>query len=293
VSRKYKFGILGLAAISLIGLAIWYFGSFNVAVLDPKGLIGQQEKGLVIFALLLSLIVVVPVFVMLFGFAWKYRASNPKPAKYSPSWDHNSVLEAIWWLVPTVLIVILSVVAWRSSHELDPFKPLQASAKPVNIQVIALDWKWLFIYPQQGVASVNYITLPEKTPVNFTITADAPMNSFWIPQLGGQIYAMPGMSTELHLQADQTGKYRGSSANISGEGFAGMTFTAQAVSRSDFDQWVTSAKQSGSKLDLQSYNRLAQPSQNNPPAYYALADQNIYNVVVMKYMRPILGAEVR
>jgi cytochrome o ubiquinol oxidase subunit 2 len=155
--------------------------------------------------------------------------------------------------------------------------------------VIALDWKWLFIYPEQRIATVNYVAFPEKTPVNFQITADAPMNSFWIPQLGGQIYAMPGMSTKLHLMADRTGEFRGSSANISGEGFAGMTFTAKSDTSAGFDRWVKSIKQSPNQLSLGTYDQLAKPSQDNPPMYYSLKEHNLYDIVVMKFMEPIHG----
>jgi cytochrome o ubiquinol oxidase subunit 2 len=216
MSRKYKFIIAGLLLAAIIALAVVYFHSVNIAVLDPKGTVGEQEKHLMLFALGLSLIVVIPVFTLLFTFAWRYRASNHhyKNRKYSPDWDHSIILETVWWLIPTVLIAILSVTAWNSSHQLDPYRSLASSKQPLTIQVVALDWKWLFIYPQQGVASVNFVQFPANQPVRFQITADAPMNSFWIPQLGGQIYAMPGMATELNLSADQNGNYYGSSAHI-------------------------------------------------------------------------------
>ena len=181
-----------------------------------------------IFAALLSLVVVIPVFAMTIYIVWRYRESNQK-AKYSPDWDHNSKVETIWWLIPTLLIVVLSVVTWNSSHSLDPFKPIKSSVKPLRVQVIALQWKWLFIYPEQGVASTNILELPVDRPINFEVTADAPMNSFWIPQLGGQIYAMAGMSTQLHLMASEAGTYAGASANLSGKGFAKMKFDTKAV----------------------------------------------------------------
>jgi cytochrome o ubiquinol oxidase subunit 2 len=275
-----------LLAVVLLVFAIIH--GHPVQVLEPKGSIGQQERQLIEFALLLSVIVVVPVFAMLFIFAWKYRDTNPKKTKYSPDWDHNVFIEAIWWLVPSVLILILSVVAWNSSHKLDPFKPL-AGSKPLKIQVIALNWKWLFIYPEQNIATVNYVQLPTNTPVSFNITADAPMNSFWIPQLGGQVYAMPGMATQLHLDATAPGSYHGSSANISGQGFAGMTFTAKATSQPQFKKWVKSVQRSPRKLDFKAYDQLAQPSENNPPAYYARVAPRLYDIVIMKYMEPIQG----
>jgi cytochrome o ubiquinol oxidase subunit 2 len=179
------------------------------------------------------------------------------------------------------------VIIWDSSHRLDPYRPLSSANKPLTIQVIALDWKWLFIYPTQGIATVNFVQFPVGTPVDFQITADAPMNSFWIPQLGSQIYAMPGMSTQLHLLADSGGNYYGSSANISGQGFAGMNFTARASSALAFRQWVTSVKASSSRLDVNHYGQLAKPSQGNPVAYYASAANGLYDDVIAKYIGPL------
>lgn len=291
MNRKYKILIAVLLLAAITALAIIYFGSVTIPVLQPRGTIGQQEKHLMLFALSLSLIVVIPVFTLLFSFAWRYRASNhrAKNRKYSPDWDHSLALETIWWLIPTVLIVILSITTWHSSHQLDPYRSLASDKQPLTIQVVALDWKWLFIYPQQNVASVNFVQFPVDQPVNFQITADAPMNSFWIPQLGGQIYAMPGMATNLHLSANQAGNYNGSSANISGTGFAGMRFTAKASSAADFDQWVATAKQAPQHLNLRNYDKLAQPSQDNPPTTYASAESGLFDIIIMKYMEPLQG----
>lgn len=282
-SQKYKV-VLGILLIAVaVAVAAGFLHGANVPVFEPKGAVGAKERNLMLFALALSVVVVVPVFTLLGVIAWKYRASNGK-AKYRPDNDGNRKLEIIWWLIPGILILILSVVTWVSAHRLDPYKPLASSTKPLRVQVVALDWKWLFIYPEQHVASVNTLALPVDTPVNFEITADAPMNSFWIPQLGGQMYAMPGMSTQLHLIADKAGSYDGSSANISGKGFAGMKFVADATSRADFDRWIQRAQAAPRQLDKNSYGQLAKPSENNPPETYALADNGLYNYVVMKYM---------
>lgn len=285
MSKKSKiiFGLI--VAVAILLLAGWYISTHNVAVLSPQGTIAQKEKSLITFTALLSLVVVVPVFIMTFTIAWKYREGNHK-AQYKPDWDHNSAIEAVWWLIPTLLILLLAGVTWRSSHELDPFKPIYADAKPMTIQVVALDWKWLFIYPDQKIASVNYVRFPQQTPINFEITADAPMNSFWIPQLGGQIYAMTGMSTHLHLMADGQGTYRGSSANLSGRGFAGMDFLAQSTTSGEFNSWVKQVKKSGHPLDQKTYAVLALPSQNNQPTTYSSASPNLYDTIVMKYMLP-------
>ncbi len=238
-----------------------------------------------LITVLLGVIVIIPVFTMLFTIAWKYRADNTK-AKYEPEWDHSRLFETIWWGVPCVIILVLGVITWQAAHTLDPYKQLDSKAKPINVQVVALQWKWLFIYPEEQIASVNMVQFPEDRPINFQITADAPMNSFWIPKLGGQIYAMSGMSTNLHLIADHIGEYAGSSANISGEGFAGMKFTAKATSEADFDAWVNTTKQSSNMLDMTEYTKLASPSKDVSPKTYMLMQNDLYDKIVMKYMAP-------
>lgn len=282
---KYRFFFLGALILAFAVVAMRYLLHTNIPVLEPKGIIGIKELHLIVFALLLSLIVVIPVFILLFSFAWRYREGN-KSAKYSPELDHSNLAEALWWLIPSAIIVVLGTVAWTSSHQLDPSRPIASQTPQMTIQVVALDWKWLFIYPQQDVASVNYIQIPVNTPVDFEITSDTVMNSFWIPQLGGQIYAMPGMSTQLHLMADQTGSFNGLSANISGEGFAGMTFVTKATSEASFNAWVRQVKHSSHQLNLAAYAQLAKPSQNNPIAYYSTPQVGLYNTEVMKYMMP-------
>lgn len=283
MNGKTKALIGSLLALALGGVLAYILQGTNVAVLTPKGPIARQEMQLLITITLLMLIVVVPVFVMTFFIAWKYRASNTK-ARYTPDWDHNTAAEIIWWGIPLLLIGVISVITWQSSHTLDPFKPLDSAVKPITIQVVALQWKWLFIYPEQGIATVNYVQFPKNTPVNFVITSDAPMNSFWIPQLGGQIYAMSGMSTQLHLMADEIGTYRGTSVNISGSGYAGMNFVAAASSQPDFDSWVATVKSLPTPLTVQEYDQLQQPSKNNLAASYSQIQPNLYDKVVMKYM---------
>ncbi len=256
-------------------------------VLDPKGMIAAHEKKLMIDALLLMLTIVIPVIILTLLIARKYRASNTK-AKYSPNWAHGTALEAGWWVLPIIIISVLGTMTWRTTHELDPYKPLdvKGAGQPVTIQVIALDWKWLFIYPDQNIATVNYIEFPVNTPVNFLITSDAPMNSFQIPQLGGQIYAMAGMQTKLHLIADAPGDYKGRSVSFSGQGFTGMTFIAHAGSEQEFDAWVKSVKASKNILDMNTYNKLVQPSENNPVMLFSSVTNNLFGNVIMKYMGP-------
>lgn len=252
------------------------------SILQPAGPVARQELDLIITAMLLMLIVVIPVFILTAFISWRYREGNSKAA-YRPDWDHSRLAESIWWGFPLVIILILSVITWDSTHKLDQFRPLAAQSKPLKIQVVALEWKWLFIYPEQNIATVNTLHFPEKTPLDFEITADAPMNSFWIPRLGGQIYAMAGMSTRLHLMADQPGNYRGSSANLSGRGFAGMNFTATAESEHDFKKWVNTAKQSPETLNNEAYSKLLAPSVNNKPSHYSSASANLYHKILSKY----------
>src|SRR3989344_8743312 len=223
--------LLALFILLLVGITILVavlLGGGTIAVLNPKGIVATQERNLIIFALLLSLTVVIPVFILTFAIAWKFREGREE--KYEPDWDHNKWLEFVWWAVPAAIILVLAAVTWTSTHQLDPFKPLSSSTQPITIQVVALQWKWLFIYPEQNIATVNFVQFPARTPINFELTADAPMNSFWIPQLSGQIYAMAGHKTQLHLMADETGEFAGSAAEISGRGFAGMKFSAKATS---------------------------------------------------------------
>ncbi len=282
---KNKFAFFFLSAIAILLAAILIPYAVTGAVLNPKGIIALEERDLIVIATVLMLVVVIPVFVMTFAICWKYRASK-KDAEYAPNWDNDILAETIWWGFPCLIILILSIVTWFSTKALDPFKPLESDITPIQIQVVALDWKWLFIYPEQKIATVNYFQFPELTPVNFEITSDAPMNSFWIPQLGGQIYAMPGMRSKLHLMADEAGDYRGSSANISGYGFAGMVFTAKATKQADFDKWVQSVKQSAPPLGLNEYISLAKPSSYNPEASYTLKDDDLYDQIIMKYLMP-------
>lgn len=270
-------GILGI-------LLVTYLSTRDIVVLNPQGSIAQQQKDLIIIATFLMLIVVIPVFILTFSIAWKYRAGNNK-AKYQPDWDHSRIAETIWWGFPLFIIVILAIITWVSSHELDPYRPIASEKSPVEVQVVALEWRWLFLYPDYGVASLNYLEIPEKTPINLTLTSDAPMNSFWIPSLGGQVYAMSGMSTKLHLQANKQSVYEGSSANLSGEGFANMRFQVKSVSNKTFHTWAQSA-QSKTMLSEKKYNAIAKPSKDVKPQLFSLSDTSLYDKIVMKYNIP-------
>ena len=285
MNGKYVFpAILFIIALIVAGVGFLASGH-NVGLLAPQGLIAHHERALMIEAALLMLIVVIPVFALTFGFAWYYRASNTK-ARYLPNWDHNPKEEAIWWFVPMVIIAILAVIAWDTAHALDPYRPLVSRTPPLTVEVVSLDWKWLFIYPKQGIATVNYLAIPEKTPIAFKLTSDAPMNAFWIPQLGGQEMTMPGMVTHLNLLANTTGTYEGFSANISGTGFAGMHFPVHSLSAQDFGAWVARTQRATSALGFASYKALAQPSQDNPAAFFRVTDPALYTKIVMQFMQP-------
>ncbi|WP_223548948.1 ubiquinol oxidase subunit II [Pseudomonas sp. A-B-19] len=275
--------LLGL--LPLIGTLL--LSGCNMTLLNPKGQVGLDERNLIITATLLMLLVVVPVIIMTFLFAWKYRASNTN-ATYTPKWNHSTKIEIAVWAVPVLIIIALGYVTYKSTHALDPYKPLESDVKPVTIEVVALDWKWLFIYPEQGIATVNKIVFPAHTPVNFKITSDAVMNSFFIPALGGQIYAMAGMQTRLHLIANENAEMDGISANYSGAGFTGMKFKAIATSQEDFDAWVSEVKKAPKQLEQAEYAALAKQSQNNPVELYSSVTPNLFQTIVDKYegMKP-------
>lgn len=274
------FGFLALFSMLLLS-------GCDYTLLDPKGHVGVQERDLIITATLLMLLVVVPVIFMTIIFAWKYRASN-KAATYTPDWAHSTKIELVVWLVPAAIIIVLGYITYKSTHALDPYRPLESDVKPITIEVVALDWKWLFIYPEQGIATVNKIVFPANTPLNFRITSDSVMNSFFIPALGGQIYAMAGMQTRLHLIANEKAEMEGISANYSGAGFTGMKFKAISTSQEDFNAWVAEVKAAPKQLDQAEYDALAKPSQNNPVALYSTYEPDLFQKIVDKYegMKP-------
>lgn len=258
---------------------------FNSGALAPRGPIAASELHLIGFAVELMLIVIIPTIFMALWFAWRYREKNN--AKYTPEWTHSTALEIVWWSIPCAIILILGTVTWKTTHSLDPFKPLDSQKKPIVVEVISLDWKWLFIYPEYKIATVNYLRIPTDTPINFKITAAAPMNSFIIPQLGGQIYAMTGMTTQLHLIADVPGSYRGFGANYTGVGFAGMEFVADATSQENFTRWVAAIQSAPDKLTLDAFwNQLAPQSTNNPVHYFGSVEPELFDNVIMSYMMP-------
>ncbi|MBI3889504.1 ubiquinol oxidase subunit II [Candidatus Saccharibacteria bacterium] len=281
--RRYKIGAGIIAGLAIgVGIAMWS-QTAEFQVLDAQGEVAKKQLDLLIFASTLSLFVMIPVFALVAFISLRYREGNRKVHLYRPTWDHSNVAETIWWGLPALLIGVLSVIIWTSSHDLDPYKPLVNDKKPVNVQVVALQWRWLFIYPDEKIATINHLTIPEKTPINFTITADAPMNSFWIPKLGGQVYAMNGMSTKLHLMADSTGDFNGSSVNLSGKGFSKMKFITTATSETQYKEWVKQARAAKS-LDWEVYTQIAKPTEKTEKQSYKLEDAMLYDKIIEKYM---------
>jgi cytochrome o ubiquinol oxidase subunit 2 len=270
------FGLVGTLSLSGCKGGIW----------NPMGAIAAQEKHLFIVVMLLMLIVVIPVIFLTLWFAWRYREGAN--AKYRPNWSHSNAIEVICWGVPFVLILVLSIITWKTTHSLSPYKALESDKKPLEIDVVALDWKWMFIYPEENIATINYIRIPKDRPINFKITSAAPMNSFIIPELGGQIYAMAGMTTQLHIIANNNGKYRGFSANYTGTGFAEMQFYTEVSDQKDFDSWVTKVRDGKHQALTWDYfwDDLVKQSIGNPVTYYSDVDKNLFGDITMSYMMP-------
>jgi len=280
--RKFVQAALPLMAITFIMLLSGC--SDKVMVFDPKGPVGASQRDLIVTSSVLCGIILVPVLALTAWIVWRYRDKEGNKASYRPNWSHSNSLEAIWWGIPIVVILILGVITVKYTYALEPSKVIQSDKKPVTVQVTSLDWKWLFTYPEQGIATVNYLQIPENTPIKFELTSDAPMNSFWIPQLGGQIYTMSGMAMTLYLQADEVGHYFGTGANFSGEHFADMTFDVNTTTQADFDAWVAKTKQSPQKLTMESYEALAQPGKSGVQSFSSIPD-GLFQYIVTKYQK--------
>jgi cytochrome o ubiquinol oxidase subunit 2 len=252
-------------------------------VLDPQGPIAEAERQILFNSLAIMLVIVVPTIVCILAFAWWYRASNVRAA-YSPRWSYSGRLELLLWSIPALVVLFLGGIAWNGSHELDPAKPLSAQIKPLEVEVVSLDWKWLFIYPDQQIASVNRLVIPAGTPVHFRLTSASVLNVFFVPQLGSEIYAMYGMISELHLSADRAGKFHGIAAHFNGDGFSDMTFETLALSGDDFSRWVTSVQADGPTLDEQAYRALLRQSSNVAPYTYRTVTPRLFDDIAMGHL---------
>jgi cytochrome o ubiquinol oxidase subunit 2 len=248
-------------------------------VLDPQGPIAAAERLILLNATAIMLVVVLPVIVLTLAFAWWYRASNPR-AVYQPDWSYSGHIELVTWSIPAMVVILLAAVGWIGSHQLDPARKLQSDARSIRIEVVSLDWKWLFIYPDQGVAAVNELVIPAGVPVEFVLTSATVMNSFFVPQLGSQIYTMPGMATQLNLLAARPGDYPGLSANFSGDGFSDMRFLVHAVPAADYDSWLLRTRAAGPALNADAYSQLARPQGNAPAHTYGSVDPKLFERIV-------------
>ena len=255
------------------------------AVLDPQGVIGQAQKTILIDSLAIMLAIVVPTIAATLAFAWWFRASNAR-ARYLPDWVFSGRIELIVWGIPLLVIMLLGGVAWIGSHDLDPAKPLTSNTPPLEVQVVSLDWKWLFIYPGQRVASVNRLVVPARVPLHFSLTSASVMNAFFIPQLGSMIYTMNGMTTQLNLQADAPGTFRGLSAHFSGDGFSDMNFDVLALPAERFAAWIEATRNTGPTLDPEAYNALAKQSRKVPPFTFRAAAPGLFQQIVTQKLPP-------
>jgi cytochrome o ubiquinol oxidase subunit II len=275
----------------LTGLLVpWLAASCRAAgVLDPHGPVGSAERLILLNATGIMLVVVVPVIVLTLGFAWWYRSSNRR-ATYSPDWSYSGHIELVVWSIPAMVVILLAGVAWTGSHLLDPGRELHAEGKPVRIEVVSLDWKWLFIYPEQRVATVNELVVPVGTPIEFSLTSASVMNAFFVPQLGTQIYTMPGMTTRLNLLADRPGEYPGLSSHFSGDGFSDMHFIVHAVHTSEFSSWLARMQVDGPALDAAAYSKLANASSNLRPQTYRNVDPDMFQRIVETTAQPFAAS---
>ena len=274
--------IIPLTFTGLIAIGWWLLSGVHMDVLNPSGDIALQQRRLLFITLSLAAIVVIPVFTMLIVFSWRYRHTNKK-AHYDSEWADNKWLEIVWWGIPILIISFLAVLTWQTSHSLDPYRPIESSKKTVNIQVVALQWKWLFIYPDEGIVTVNHMVVPEKAPIHFKLTADAPMSAFWVPSLGSQIYVMNGMESQLNLIANHTGIFDGYNTNINGEGYSAMKFTVEAKTDRAYTDWVKRTKQSAG-FDKATYEKLAKPDTEVTKMAYRLEEEKIFDTIISKYM---------
>jgi cytochrome o ubiquinol oxidase subunit 2 len=268
-----------LCVLAAFPLGAVMLGGCSQGVLDPKGPIAAAERLILFNSLGIMLAIVIPTILATLGAAFWFRSTN-KRAIYRPDFVESGRLELLVWSIPTMTVILVGGVAWLGAHHLDPSRPIESPVAPLSVQVVSLDWKWLFIYPEQGVASVNHLTVPVGTPVTFELTSATVMNSFFVPQLGSQIYTMAGMATHLWLQADQPGTYPGLSANFSGAGFPGMRFAVDAVPAEQFSRWAVAARESGPVLDAAAYADLAKPSQDVAPFTYRAVAPGLFKDIL-------------
>lgn len=287
MSVKRLRGLLLLAPASLLS-------GCHLVLLHPAGNVARQQSDLMIASVIIMSLIIVPVLVAVFVIAWRYRASN-KDAKYEPDWDHSTQLELVVWAAPLLIIIVLGAMTWIGTHQLDPYRslthigkgrPVAADVKPLEVEVVSLNWKWLFFYPQYGIATVNELAAPVDRPIHFKLTSTETMNSFFIPTLAGQIYTMPGMQTVLHAVINQPGDFAGFSSNYSGHGFTDMRFRFHGLSEQNFSQWVANVRSDGGDLDTQTFDQLNLPSRAEPVHHYAHFDADLFHRILNQCVDP-------
>ncbi|TAM98003.1 MAG: ubiquinol oxidase subunit II [Rhodanobacteraceae bacterium] len=278
----------------LLLLPLLLLGGCDLVLLNPPGDVARQQSDIMIITTIIMALIIVPVMVAIAIVAWRYRASN-KRARYDAEWDHSPQLELLVWAVPLFIIIAIGAISWIGTHMVDPYRPLDriasgkpvpADVKPLEVEVVSLRWKWLFLYPQYGIATVNELVAPVDRPIRFKLTSDTMMDSFFVPALAGQIYTMPGMQTILHGVINKPGEYRGFSANYSGAGFTDMRFTFHGMRPQDFDQWIDKVRAAGGDLDRPAYDQLRQPSRAAPVHYYARFDADLYERILNRCVDP-------
>ncbi len=290
MSRGFRLAVALLIAFAILGLFAWLLQGKQIDVLSPAGVVADEQQKILLFALILSTFVVVPVFGILTFVSLKYRASK-RPVDYSPEWGESKRLELIWWGVPIAIIAVLGTVIYNTSHSLDPYKKI-AGDNAIEVQVVGLQWKWLFIYPDYGVASLNRMPIPVDKPIRLVLTTEAPMSALWYPALGSQIYAMNGMESQLNVKATKLGQYKGYNTNINGEGYAKMTATADVMSMDDFLKWTNNTKSENNLLNMPVYEEIAEPEIVQDFKSYRLDDTSLYNTVLMRNMTHGAGASM-
>ena len=280
-----------ILAILAFGLLATGCGLDNAPMLHPKGPVAQAEADLLFTAFYLMLIVVIPVFIFAGLFVWRYRANGGK-GKYTPDWGYSAKIDAVIWLVPALIVAALGYLLWTTTHKLDPYRAIGNPDEAIVVHAVAQDWKWLFLYPELGIASVNELAFPSDKTLALNITSDTVMNSFMIPALGGQIYAMAGMNSRLHLVADEPGQFTGRNTMYSGDGFADQHFQAHAMTDADFEAWVEKLRMSATTLDSAAYETLAKPSMGHAVEYYSEYEDGLYERILAKYaQRPAASTQ--
>jgi len=288
-STRRVFAVIVAAIVAAVGSAM--LAGCGTALMDPRGPVGQAQKTILIDSLAIMLAIVVPTIVATLAVAWWFRASNAR-ARYLPDWEFSGRIELVVWAIPLMTIILLGGVTWIGAHQLDPARPLASKAPAVEIQVVSLDWKWLFIYPDERIASVNELVVPAGVPLHFSLTSASVFNTFFVPQLGSMIYTMNGMTTQLNLQADAPGTFHGLSAHFSGDGFSDMNFQVRALPAGEYAAWLKAARAGSRKLDAAAYGQLAQQGSPVAPATYAAVEDALFHRIAMQALPPGPGPEI-